>query len=64
MKIQEKILYALASLIKNGDRHITGYKLAKEIGIERAQVYRCLNQTLDKHSPIIDDDVLNNVNNS
>lgn len=54
MKLETKILLSLASLMKNKERHITGYRLAKEIGVERSQVYRCLNNLAEKHAVIID----------
>lgn len=42
MKLEKRILLALANLINEGDRHITGYKLAQKIGVERAQIYTLL----------------------
>ena len=44
MKLDSLIVSALSEILKGGDKHITGYKLAKKLGLETSIVYRRLNQ--------------------
>ena len=44
MTLNDKIVLALAQLLKASDKHITGYKIAKHIGLDTSIVYRQLKQ--------------------
>lgn len=40
---KEKVIKALFTLLKKGEKNITGYKLAKAAGVDSSIVYRLIN---------------------